>query len=382
MRVLPSDAPAPLPATALAKPVYIPGLDVVRALAILAVMCHHWLPADWLVNRVQDETANGVHLFFVLSGFLITQILLRARDGVGRGSSTLGRTLYAFYGRRFLRIFPAYYLVLLLGVALGFPSVREAVGWHASYLSNVYYYRARRFDGPASVFWTLSVEEQFYLAWPALVLLVPRRHLGKTLVATVAVGVVARTGGHLGDGWLNILTPACLMFLGGGGLLAYANRSDRLADPVVRRRLRVAAAACGLVVLAGLVAAHRPSAHGAALARWVKVVNQPLMTYLFCFAVYEIVRCPGAARPAGRAARPLVFVGRISYGLYLYHLFVSDLLGRLTVPGVPLTTSDGPGAGRVWLVFSARFAVTVAVAAASWYAFERPINDLKRRLPY
>src|SRR5205823_6156166 len=115
---------------------YVPELDTFRTVAILAVMCTHWLsPQMWVNRRVLVWGNFGVYLFFVLSGFLITRILIRCRENVELHKTTVGYSIRQFYVRRFLRIFPLYYFVLFVAAALNAPGVRDALPWHAAYLS-------------------------------------------------------------------------------------------------------------------------------------------------------------------------------------------------------------------------------------------------------
>lgn len=147
-------------------PAYMPHLDGLRAFAVGLVIYSHWMPGHYQFKLPWGSA--GVQLFFVLSGFLITGILLRCRTSVARLSA-----LRAFYVRRILRIFPLFYCVLLLAYVLNIEPVRETVFWHLPYLSNFYFFSIGRWDGDISHFWSLAVEEQFYLFWPAIVMFVP-----------------------------------------------------------------------------------------------------------------------------------------------------------------------------------------------------------------
>ena len=361
---------------------YVPELDAFRAFAILSVLCLHWLPATSLLNRVQDQTTNGVHLFFVLSGFLITRILLQSRRAMDAGFATVGHSLRQFYTRRALRIFPLYYLVLIAAAALAFPGVRAGFWWHAAYLSNArYFYHHGQFDGPASVFWTLSVEEQFYLLWPLAILLVPRRAMIPSVALTAGVGTAIRVVAIDRNPTVELLTPACANFLAAGALIAVVNHPT-YGSPRAARRLRwvFGVATCGLLALeAGLVAAHGWTylAHAAA----VRAINQVVLSMAYATVFARSAR--GLPGPIGSALRlpPLTYLGRISYGLYVYHQFVTIALERLTHSRL----SEHLGHG--WAVtaaghFGVRFAATVAVATASWFLVERPMNALKRYFPY
>src|SRR5688572_21564975 len=115
----------------------MPELDGLRALAVSIVLLEHWVPENY--QPVQHLGRLGVLLFFVLSGYLITGILLQCRALVHSGIETPGFALKQFYFRRFLRIFPVYYTILIVGFVLGLNVIRETTAWHVTYTSNVYF---------------------------------------------------------------------------------------------------------------------------------------------------------------------------------------------------------------------------------------------------
>ena len=137
---------------------HMPQLDGLRTLAVAAVIWSHWVPPyqfgfEWGVM--------GVNLFFVLSGFLITGILLDSRAGAVRPGDRWF-AIRQFYTRRVLRIFPLFYMTLALLVLVNVRPVRQTFLWHVCYLSNVYFFRQGAWIGQISHFWSLAVEEQFY----------------------------------------------------------------------------------------------------------------------------------------------------------------------------------------------------------------------------
>src|SRR5260221_3218564 len=185
----------------------IPALDGLRGVAILMVLLNHFVPnrnyapshvMTWLSNAAQSGWA-GVDLFFVLSGFLITGILIEAKVSP--------RYFRNFYMRRVLRIFPLYYGALVLVFLLlpplhvfdwsSFRTVWQNQLWNWSYCTNVGMWCAdgRGFSSPQinlGHFWTLAIEEHFYLAWPALVITLPLRRLKSVCIAGVVLVPVAR----------------------------------------------------------------------------------------------------------------------------------------------------------------------------------------------
>lgn len=331
-----------------------PQLDGLRAFAVLAVLVHHAGPPG--LTAALEPGAWGVQLFFVLSGFLITGILLRGRAEVTGGRRS--GMLRAFYIRRFLRIFPLYYAVLLAVALLNGPGVRGNLWWHLAYLSNYHFAWHGSWSGPTSHLWSLAVEEQFYLLWPWFVLFLPRRGLPVLLAAAVAAGPLARlvlwrqTGNEL---VATLPTPCCLDSLGLGGLLAWLWQEER-----DRRWLGRGALAAGVglaVLLLGL-----PLGEGARL-----VLGRTAGALVFVWLVDRAAT--GFGGWAGRVLefRPVVYLGTISYGLYVFQNFVLWL-------AFPHTA----GLER----FAKVFVVTLGLAAVSWYCYERPLNGLKRYFPY
>ncbi len=367
--------------TELKSPIgYMPELDTFRALAIFSVMCIHWLPTGSMINRLQGQTSNGVHLFFVLSGFLITRILLKSRAAIELGHAAGHHSLKQFYARRFLRIFPAYYLALAVGVIFHFTGVREGIWWHVSYLSNFYYYFRQHFDGPASLFWTLAVEEQFYLIWPLTVLFLPKRAIFPFTLSVAILGTVFRTNALLEDTGFKILLPACMNFLAIGALVAVVQDPICGSAPMRKRLLQSFGSLIVLLACCSVITMLKLGAHAAMGSRVIRAFDQPMISMIYaCVFAWISTGSARWARPV-LCLPPLVYLGRISYGLYLYHLFVTFGLKR----------------GQHWLAahigeihafqltetFAARFVVTVIVASASWFLFEKPINDLKAFFPY
>src|SRR5436309_1918792 len=145
---------------------YVPQLDGVRALAVSLVVAEHYTHHELPLATGR----TGVILFFILSGFLITGILLDAREWARAAGVPRPPVLRRFYGRRFLRIFPLYYASLAVLYAAGVPDVKGYAGWHLAYLSNVLFCRLGAWPAATAHLWSLAVEEQFYLAWPLAIL--------------------------------------------------------------------------------------------------------------------------------------------------------------------------------------------------------------------
>src|SRR6266496_185585 len=169
----------------------ITAFDGLRALAVLAVLVQHSFFGE--MNLITSPGPVGVRLFFVLSGFLITGILVGARREAEVARVSMGSVWRAFLGRRAVRIFPLAYVAMGLAWLLGAPAMREHGIWYWSYLGNIH---AGFFGQSASnvmtYWWSLAVEEQFYLFWPLVILFLPRRAWQPVTVALFVIAPVTR----------------------------------------------------------------------------------------------------------------------------------------------------------------------------------------------
>src|SRR5262249_25956545 len=286
-----------------------PQLDAIRTFAVVPVMVHHLWSDE---SRLAIE---GVKLFFVISGFLITQILLSAREGAGEAWRPRHRAVLRFYGRRVVRIFPLYYGVILGALALGLPPTRELLGWLLTYLLNFKIAAQGEMVARFSHFWSLCVEEQFYLVWPWVIFLLPRRWLPSAASLLIAGAIAFRllytaTRFQLTSGVGTYVLPfASLDSLGLGALLAIA--ASRWAAAEIGGGLRPATLA-GSWLLLILLLARDTNAGG-----WTAfIVQDTLESVLFCAVIWAAVRGVGGVMGRVLSARPLVYLGKISYGLY------------------------------------------------------------------
>ena len=305
----------------------------------------------------------------MLSGFLISSILLRCRQ-----SATPWHSLRAFYARRFLRIFPLYYMALAAGVTVGIPSVRDGLLWHVTYLSNVYFFVSHAGLSEVSHLWSLAVEEQFYLCWPLVLLFMLERFMLRTIAGLVIVGTLSRVllpFLSLATVEQPVPTISSVDALGLGGLLALVKARVGGGDrPGVLRASR-ALSAIGLpffVLSVGMLEAGVP----------VPFQAQLMHVAVLCGCFWLVDRASdGFSGVCGRLLTlpVLLFLGRISYGLYLLH----------NVAAVPVGVAAN-ALGLPLLPFGAELAlkavVTILGATLSWHFLESPLNSLKRHFPY
>jgi peptidoglycan/LPS O-acetylase OafA/YrhL len=318
---------------------YNPALDGLRAVAILLVLgCHtagFALPGGWL----------GVDVFFTLSGYLITSILLREISATGSVA------LIDFYTRRAFRLLPALGLLVAFQIARSWLSpngqeIREATLVGAIYLenwNNVFHWWPFDLMGHT---WSLAVEEQFYMLWPLLLpLVVMRRPLALTCSAVVAMLVARVVCWHAGYAETTLdyslaLRPVGLLI---GCSLAF---TPRLAVPTW-----AANAAMALIVVVVVMVAH-----------------SGILFSLAPAAVSLATAVVILGSPGWLAIAPLRYLGRISYGVYLYHW-----------PMFQLGESMKPhGAGHLYAV--GLICLIIGVAAVSYELIEKPCLRLKDRL--
>lgn len=346
---------------------YNPALDGLRAYAVGLVLLAH-LPAiqgfdpSFAVKTIASGMRAGylgVDIFFVLSGFLVTSILLEDRR---RNRYSFAR----FYAKRTLRIFPIFYLSVVF-CTLAFAMPRAEIISNALYVSN-YYYAFEDSPSPLRHTWSLSVEEQFYILWPLVLFLIPIRRIGSVLlVAIPAVVLMSLVAAYflVGEEHFGQFVTRGVMFrilsLGAGGILAFYVSKLQTAQ-------------IGMIVGAGLIglAGHVISLFLDTYARsMLGLFSMSLLAIsIFCIAYVGHERRHGWARIL-LESRPVVYLGRISYGIYLYHfiiLYILDARGSDNPEGVSLVT---------WLTF---IILAIAVPALSFRFIESPLLEIKERL--
>lgn len=369
----PALAREPTGAKAAASPRVLE-LDGLRAFAILPVLLHHSWPKGHWTSFIGEAGWMGVDLFFVLSGYLITGILLNARRGENGYRD--------FLARRALRIFPLYYVCLALFTAAAMFRSGHAswdamkawggAGWFFVYLGNI---RAAWVDQLPPVLsfatlWSLQVEEQFYLLYPIAVALFSPANLRRFLFTCVIAAPALRSAMALFVPLSSIagyaLMPCRMDALAMGGIIALLFRTgDRPRTSHARLAFLV-----GLVVSSALFSAafwRHPEA--TAYDPWMRSLGYSAVDFTFASLLCLVLLTPSGRLAGFLRLRPLVYTGQIAYGLYLLHEPASwaarKLLGNIetySALSVPMT-----------------LAASFATAGLSWRFLESPFLAFKSR---
>lgn len=336
---------------------YFASLDGLRCLSIAAVIWHH---ASRDTRGVAGKGYLGVNLFFAISGFLITTLLLRERSASGTVD------LPAFYLRRTLRIFPLYYLVLASYVLLAFhletdsfhtAQFRENLPYFATYTSNWFVDRSA---GSRVIFyfaWSLATEEQFYFVWPSIVRF-SRSCIQPAILALALLGVSQAAAAAVASGALDPSLPVRMLTsvapaICFGCLAAIVldhPAGHRYAGEILGRKW---SAPLVLVLLAAAICSERPP--------------PLLIDGLLAALVAACSLVPHGPLAAALETRALRHVGIVSYGMYLTHMFVINAV-RWWMPGQSGLRT-----------FAVSLPLTVLVATVTHRLVERPFLGLRER---
>jgi peptidoglycan/LPS O-acetylase OafA/YrhL len=338
---------------------------------MVAIAWDHWLPKSW--PRIFPFE---VFLFFflVLTGYLITGSLLRERDrGEAAGGPWKWQSLKIYHCRRGLRILAPYYAALALAWIVRAPDVTgSSILWYVSHLSNIHMAFLSDWPSGTNHFWSLAIQQQFYLFWPLVIWCVPRRLLVAAVVIFALIGPTTRWFYPSFETWLirpNLMTWTTLDYFGIGGLLALA----------VHRGMPLGGFKLGWLTgfaLAGYLVLF--ISHSMNLPTFgFRSLQQTLLAIALCGVI--------AATTAGFSGslkkileQPLLQrIGQISYGLYLFHNLAPLVTGKLMWFLWNGHFETGWGALLRIAIFAA---VTWGLALASWRWIEQPLQRVRSKL--
>lgn len=368
---------------------YMPGLDGLRAIAVLAVIAYHlgigWMPGGLL----------GVGVFFTLSGYLITDLLLAQVDA---GEIRLG----SFWLARARRLLPA--LIVMLVVVMAWvtvvgphqpPDFRHAVLSAAVYVNNwwqifhdVSYFAQFEAPAPLNHLWSLSVEEQFYIVWPLVLILTPNEKLKPMFLTAIALGPILRWIVYLAyqsQAFPALLAPPHLAVyvLPFSHIDAFAFGAYVSQFPLPKPRIQLAALAVVIPALGfgtqyltrGEIRLDTLGYEFMLTGSYKFVWAYSLLNYFFALTIHAVHR---TGMWLNFLETPIMrYLGKISYGMYVYHYAVIWFIVQAQNKSrETLDLSINYGMGRTYLL---ALTATTLIAAISFRFLEKPINDLKDR---
>jgi peptidoglycan/LPS O-acetylase OafA/YrhL len=346
---------------------YISGLNGIRAIAVLMVIVYHRFPADHFL-KIMPIGHFGVDIFFVLSGYLISRILLNGVSKIEGNSASAFTLIKSFVIRRSLRIFPIYYLLLLvlyINDGIVGNSFRDNFLWYFFYGSNFLVYFEGKWFGCLAHLWSLAVEEQFYLVWPFLVLVLFRKRLLTLVIATIVIGTFSPL---FFDGITYVLTISCVNAFGIGALLAYVELKRPEWQPTFVTTVNVLAVVSLLLIFIHYFVMPLP------------VFSDRLLVSIIAVALIAYCRFHQESFLVTRILenKMLSFIGLISYGVYLYHnvfpRYWTAVLSRLHIE-TPATQGHFS-----YIEFVIQTGFVILVSYLSWIIIEKPIAKWKDKI--
>jgi len=375
----------PSPAPAINFRGYIAELDGLRAIGLCLVLIDHfWLEGfSYAIFQLGNMGWIAMDSFFVMSGLLITGILLDSREKPNYFST--------YYARRSLRIFPLYYAVLLVWWAIGrftnygldAANMLQNWGsplWFVFYAGNL---REAAVGFPPKLLgyaplWSLQVEEQFYLLFPLAVFLLRRDHLRRLLITAIVLSPILRVAGYLWQPTNPFLQyvqlPTHCEGIALGALIAIRLRRGpwRISRPL----LAAATAVLLAIAAAGSVLSTWGTRNQAWGSNWDRLAGYSVSSLGCACLVLWLVCYRGSAYTRWLRIPPFRYLGKISYGVYMLHPIALWIVIELSKKRIVHFHKDD------WRYVAAATILSLAFAAISWHFFESPLLKLKDRISH
>jgi peptidoglycan/LPS O-acetylase OafA/YrhL len=350
---------------------YIPGLNGLRALAVICVVIYHWgcpFLSHYSLTYILPDGMFGVNVFFVLSGFLISSILFIEKKKLSETHPSR-KVIVSFYIRRILRISPIYYLLVAFVYLFKIPDFNQNLVYYLTYTENFNMFFKKGPDFFMHV-WSLSVEEQFYLIWPVILIFSNQKHILKILFFFIFLGPAssfAQTYIFKNPLVVYYLTPECFDSFGIGALLAYCYMENKLDK--IKRVVKI------LLPFSILIFFYWNLAENGGHFKYFKRFTESIIAsgaILFCLSErYKKIRNILLEN------RILVQLGIVSYGIYLFHY---------TLPYFYFKAKTSLGFTRGSIEsrsdYSLMIFILLALAFLSYYFLEKPIMAIKNRFTY
>jgi peptidoglycan/LPS O-acetylase OafA/YrhL len=356
---------------------YVRGLDTIRAVAIAIVIIQHWGPhkfkygfLTFFFSNVIPDGRFGVDLFFVLSGYLITKILLTAREQSLENERM--KVIKNFYIRRALRIFPIYFLfVFILAYVFNEDYYKNNIWYFLTYTTNLLaFWNGNNFIPHT---WSLAVEEQFYIIWPWIIIYSPKKYLFSIILHSIFIGLISTLlfQYFYGQNSTFLLLP-CITAFSIGALYAYIGKYPRFYKPVINT-IKFSLPVCLILLFV-----HQLGNHLILIRAVNSVISVALIIYVSKQNYNQVTR-----RIFNN--KLLINIGKISYGIYLYHMYlpvyyyvcIHFLQQKIyvNVPILKILTVPPP-------VYLIHLTLIALIASLSYKYIEMPFLKLKRYFSY
>lgn len=366
--------------------IYFNQLNGIRFVAVFLVLMDHWL-----VPVMPFPTGHlGVVIFFVLSGFLITRILFESADDVRANQASPWQKIIRFVFRRSLRIFPIYYIVLGIGFLWNISNFNDIWVWLISYTPNLYMMWKGTWLGVWDHVWSLAVEEQYYLIFPYFIIFLSQKKYKYIFISMLIIGVTCRLYYFIfsSQEWIELkwlvsyVNPlGAIDCFGFGGILAYLYHFKKLKFSLLVKSyipMILFLLFFLMVLLASSMSQYRYD------NIWFMVFERSIAALFAFFFIAMAVAEKKSLWASFLSHRIISYLGKISYGLYLYHNFIynyyhtkgNTLWGYLN-EHIPMLHLDF--FNFTYTVFTINLIILILVASFSWFFIEKPINAFKNK---
>lgn len=362
-----------------------PQLSGLRFCGVFFVVIYHYSGFMLGLRHHDYDLGSFIVFFFVLSSYLITRILLDAKQKASDEGMPAWKIAIAFLSRRTLRIFPAYYLylfILILIPVVGLE-IREHPGYFFGYLYNYWIYLSDKTGNYTFHLWTLAVEEQFYLVWPWIILFIPNRHLlkvfGLMVLIAVAFRVIFITVAFRPDMFsILILTPGCLDSFGAGAILAYLHFYGKEKNQWLKWT-------CLAVIPVWAVLIATQYLH----FRSFYALDRVFVSLFTVLTIDVANRGYTGITKKFLENHVVQYLSKISYGIYLYHMIATLFFWKTFEYFQPRLIREGYDLSILgkWLAspfvsFWLYFLLAIGCATISWYCLEQPFNNIRKLFAY
>lgn len=348
---------------------HISQLDSLRAVAIVTVVIVHWFPKDNLLFTFCSN-ANAPSFFFTLSGFLITTILIKNKVNRNLHKTSKAVILKNFYLKRSLRLFPGYFLVIGIWWLTKPGTEPFRLTYFATFTSNIYTWKIQQWPALAHL-WSMAVEEQFYLCWPLVILFTSRKYLAQVILSFAVFSVIWQHF-YTPNEYARVLTFSCLDSLSIGSFLAYLVIYKPNA---LRKYYTVISTSAGLSLMWLVLQVAVYDTEFVKNRTLVSVITFWVITF---FLIKGYIKTYLLAPLLEN--RLLKQMGKLSYGIYLYHFILPYFTNGFLTKAINLIQLYALAGWENYFLLAENFTLLLGLSYLSFYYIELPVQKLKRFL--